>query len=229
MTRGEAIHGALEDFVELTADGLGPDAEAIFADALARALKSSAPWPAVRTLWSERILKIGRWFIDGEAERRQFAQPLAREVKGTMILPCGVTIVARADRIDRAPEGYAIYDYKTGSALKTSEVQTRYLQLPIEAAMAATGGFEGLAPAPVARLALIRLGDKEVIPLSADSATIEATLARLDALIRYYLQPQAGFVARLRPAWLGVAGDYDHLARHAEWADGDPSDTEPWA
>ena len=29
--------------------------------------------------------------------------------------------------------------------------------------------------------------------------------------------------------WLGVAGDYDHLARHAEWADGDPSDTEPWA
>ena len=30
-----------------------------------------------------------------------------------------------------------------------------------------------------------------------------------------------GFVARLRPQWLSWAGDYDHLARWGEWADGD--------
>ena len=174
-------------------------------------------------------MRAARWFLEGEAGRRAAGTPVAREIKGSHLLDgTNVTLVARADRIDRHPDGYAIYDYKTGSTPTKADARSRYLQLPIEAAIAAAGGFDGLAPSPATRLELIRFGgsEPEVIPLDTDPAALAATWARLGVLIGHYLDPAAGFVARLRPR--DCPGDYDHLARFGEWADGDEPDPEPW-
>ena len=117
LTRGNAIHEALDDFVTRTPGGLGPDAEALFRAAVREAFDAEAPWPAVNALWTARLMRAARWFLDGEAGRRAAGTPAAREIAGSRLLDgTGVTArYARADRIDRTPDGYAIYDYKSGS------------------------------------------------------------------------------------------------------------------
>ncbi|HVH01611.1 MAG TPA: double-strand break repair protein AddB [Amaricoccus sp.] len=230
LTRGTAIHAALDDFVTSTAAGLGADAEALFRAAVRDAFDREAPWPAVNAIWTARLMRTARWFLDGEARRRADAAPAARERRGRRALEgVGVTVTAVADRIDRTPDGYAIYDYKSGSTPSRGEARASYLQLPIEAAIAAAGGFDGLDAGPVARLEVIRFGgEPEVIGLDASPAAVAATWARLAALVGHYLDPATGFVARLRPGRLPFPGDYEHLSRLGEWADGDAPD-EGWA
>ena len=61
-----------------------------------------------------------------------------------------------------------------------------------------------------------------VVGLDSDPTLIELFCA----LVRHYQQPATGFVARLRPGRLTWPGDYDHLSRKGEWADGDAPDRE---
>jgi RecB family exonuclease len=231
LTRGNAIHAALDAFVTRTVDGLGPDAEAMFRAAIREAFDREAPWPAINAIWTAQLMRAADWFLEGEAGRRAVGVPAARERKGTRILDgTAVAVTAIADRIDRTADGYAIYDYKSGSTPTRAEALARYLQLPIEAAIAEAGGFAGLDPGPVARLELIRFGgDPEVIALDAGPEAVAATWTRLAALVGHYLDPGNGFVARLRPTRLPFPGDFDHLSRLGEWADGDDPDPEPWA
>ena len=64
----------------------------------------AAPWPAVNAIWTARLDRSARWFLDSEADRRARGAPAAREVEGRrdvdgLARPFAVT--ARADRIDR--------------------------------------------------------------------------------------------------------------------------------
>jgi ATP-dependent helicase/nuclease subunit B len=131
-------------------------------------------------------------------------------------------VTAKADRIDRAPDGrYAIYDYKSGSVPGDKEARAFHLQLPLEAAIAEAGGFEGLPPAPAAHLELIGLNGRNTLALDSDPASIARAWAHLAELVAHYQDPAQGFTARLRPQRLTYVSDYDHLARHGEWDDGD--------
>jgi ATP-dependent helicase/nuclease subunit B len=225
LARGTALHAILEAFLEATPDALPDDAAAILADEAARIL-AAVPWPAVRAVWSARLARVAPWLLATEAERRARARPLAREVAGRLVLASpDVTLSARADRIDRTPDGaYAIYDYKSGSLPSEKQLAAFHLQLPLEAAIARAGGFEGLPAAPAAHLELIGLGRGEARAI--DPGRAEPTLARLASLLSHYLDGEAGFTARLRPQRLAFAGDYDHLARLGEWSDGDPAPPE---
>ncbi len=223
LARGSALHAALEGFVAATLSG-APHADAT--DFLARvrpALAAAAPTPAARELWIARIARAADWFLEGEAERRAFAEPVALEARGRRALdglarPFDVT--AKADRIDRDPAGvYAIYDYKSGGVPSAAQARTFHLQLPLEAAIAAAGGFAGLAPGPTRRLQLIGLGARRTLDIDPDD--VDATWDRLRALIALYQDPATGFTARLRPALLAYASDYDHLSRCGEWSDAD--------
>ncbi len=221
LTRGSAIHAALEAFLAATAGDLPADAEGVFLRETARAIAAQAPWPAVRALWTSRLHRAAPWFLATEAERRARGAPLAREITGARSLdglaqPFAVT--AKADRIDRGPAGYAIYDYKSGGVPSAREARAFHLQLPLEGAIAASGGFPGLEPGPVAHLELIGLGARKTL---ADLPGPGETWDRLHRLIAAYLAPQTGFTARLRPQRLTYAGDYDHLSRRGEWADGE--------
>jgi ATP-dependent helicase/nuclease subunit B len=225
LTRGNAIHAALDRFLAATEAGLPADAEPLFAATVRDALAEAAPWPSVNAIWSARLARAARWFLDGEAERRARGAPAAREVKGRRDVgglkqPFAVT--ARADRIDRLPGGFAIYDYKSGSNPSAAEARAFYLQLPLEAAILAASGFEGLEAGPALHLELLKFGKQgETLPLDADPATLSTTWARLRALLAHYLDEANGFPARLRPQRLTWGSDYDHLSRKGEWADGD--------
>ena len=60
-------------------------------------------------------------------------------------------LTARADRLDRLADGrLAIIDYKTGAPPSNEEVLSLSPQLPLEALIARTGGFEGIGAAEVA-------------------------------------------------------------------------------
>jgi RecB family exonuclease len=230
LARGSALHAALEAFVAATADGLPANAEAVFADTTARILDEMAPWPAIRSIWAARLARAASWFLEGEAERRERGIPLAREVRGRRALggtPVRFEVSARADRIDRTPGGYAIYDYKSGNVPSEREAAAFHLQLPLEAAIAAAGGFEGLAAAPATHLELIGVGARKSLSVSASPDDIALTWQRLEKLIGYYLDPASAFVARLRPQRITYASDYDQLSRKGEWADGDPPETGP--
>jgi ATP-dependent helicase/nuclease subunit B len=232
LSRGSAIHAALDAFVTATAEGLPPDAEAVFRDEVARAMALAAPWPAVNAIWTARLHRSARWFLDGEAERRARALPAAREVRGRrdvegLARPFAVT--AKADRVDRTPEGgYAIYDYKSGSAPSQAEIAAHHLQLQIEAAIAAAGGFEGLPAGPAVHLEYLGINGRNRQPVEADATALATFWERFRRLVATYQDPATPFVARLRPLRLKYGSDYDHLSRLGEWADGDPPDEAGW-
>jgi ATP-dependent helicase/nuclease subunit B len=233
LLRGSALHEALDAFVTATESGLPPDATAAYAQAVADALDATVPWPATRALWTARLTRVADWFVAEERTRRARGAPAAREVRGRRPLdavPEPFTVTAKADRIDRTRDGsYAIYDYKSGGVPSDREARAFHLQLPLEGAIAAAGGFDGLPPGPPAHLELIGLNKRESRLLPADPAAIAEAWARLAELVAHYQAPEHGFVARLRPQRITYASDYDHLARYGEWGDGDEPEGGPEA
>lgn len=229
LARGSAIHGALEAFLRATEAGLPADARAVFDREVGKALAEAAPWPAVRAVWTARLCRSGDWFLAGEAARRARAAPAGREIRGRLAVPgldLPFTLVARADRIDRdADGGYAIYDYKSGGVPTAKAAAAQHLQLPLEGAIAAAGGFHPLPPGPATHLELIGIGARKALALTSDPGE---ALARLTEFLRAWQDPGLGYVARLRPGRLAFEGEFDHLSRLGEWSDGDPVDDTPW-
>ena len=79
------------------------------------------------------------------------------------------TLKARADRIDTGAGGIVITDYKSGANLKPLVARAKQgeaPQLPLEAAIAAVGGFTGIAAGRVALLRYISTSGGE--PPGAD-------------------------------------------------------------
>jgi inactivated superfamily I helicase len=225
--RGEVIHAVLERFVRDTADAL-PEGEAARARLLEVAdavLAEQVPWPDLRRVWRARLLRAADWFLAGEAARRAGGRPAAYEVKGEHRLETAagaLTLTAKADRIDLLADGSAaIYDYKTGQPPGPSDIgRGRSHQLHLQAAMLAAGAFEGLEALEARRGAYIGLtgsgdGGREVA-VEALAAEAPDHLRKVARLVARYLS-DAPFTARGRPGLAHPEGDYDHLARRAEW------------
>jgi ATP-dependent helicase/nuclease subunit B len=76
---------------------------------------------------------------------------------------------------------------------------------------------------PAGELTYLRLsGGREpgrVQPIKQDAAAQgEAALEGLKRLIARYGKAETPYLSRPRPQFLGLAGDYDHLARLGEWS-----------
>ena len=116
-------------------------------------------------------MRAARWFLDGEAERRAAGTPGGARDRGQ---PSSRRHRrhARRPRRPHRPHPRRLRDLRLQDRLDAdrSEAPRRYLQLPIEAAIAAAGGFDGLQAAPATRLELIRFGgsEPEVIPLDTE-------------------------------------------------------------
>ena len=103
-------------------------------------------------------------------------------------------------------------------------------QLTLEAAIAAAGGFPGVDAAPVSELAYVRVTGNEPpgenLPLNfkrdkqpvATAAVAQEALNALRTWVVRFDDQQTPYRSRPRPQFLDYAGDYDHLARVAEWA-----------
>ena len=197
-------------------------------------LAEDVPWPDLRRFWRARIERFAPWFIAGEAARRDAGHALGLEIRGEMDidLPAGpFRIVAKADRIDRLADGrYTIIDYKTGVLPTGTDIEQGISpQLPLEAVIAGSGGFSGIAANPVASLAYWKLsgGRKpaEIRQLQGDAmAAAEKARDGLVRLIAEFDNPGTPYRDRPRPAAAPKFSDYDHLSRVKEWSAGGPGD-----
>jgi ATP-dependent helicase/nuclease subunit B len=227
--RGQFIHAALDRFVRDYPDRLPPDAPARLRAIGLDCFGPMLDRPAVHAFWWPRFERIADWFLATEAERRERRRPLRTEVTGTLVLegPAGpFVLTARADRIDldRADGRLAIIDYKTGLPPSQAQVQAGFApQLPLEAAIAAAGGFEGIEARPTGELAFWRLSGGEpageIKALKGDPGQLaeDARLGLLN-LIRTFDDPDTPYRSQPRSGQAPAYSDYGHLARVAEWS-----------
>jgi len=229
LERGIALHDVLEKFIDETRDALPLDAETIFMSVARRVILANVPWPSIQHLWLARLQRSAGWFVATERERRDFALPFKREIKGVRTLSTvPFTLTAKADRLDlQAGGALAIYDYKAGTPPTEKQIRLFNKQLPLEAAIAHVGGFEGVAKTKVARMQLIGLNSGIIRSLELDDAAIEQLWQEFELLITAFHAETKGYPARARPELLDrYASDYDHLSRFGEWLDGDDTETE---
>lgn len=226
--RGAIIHEALARFTQAHPAQLPNDIEAALLREAETVLKEWTGHPRVAGFWLPRFERFATWFAETEPARRGPACTVAAEIKGRAIigpLDAPFTLTARADRIDIANGALVITDYKTGTPPSKQKVQAQTSpQLPLEAAIALAGGFEGIPQLPVNGLRYIRAsggepaGVESVVATSDSGQLAAETLKGINGLItRYDIEATPYAVAR-RAEFRYDFDDYAHLARVAEWS-----------
>ena len=226
--RGILIHRALERFLAAYPERPPEEAEAAVLEAGREVFDALRARPGLHAFWWPRFERIARWFAQADADRRRDTVHAWAEVRGKLALDAAAgpfRVTATADRIDRlADGGLAILDYKTGAVPQAKALALGFApQLPLEAAIAEAGGFEGVPAGSPRSLAFWRLtgGEPpgEARPVRGDAATLAgAALAGLARLIAAFDDPQTPYAAIPRAGWAPRYNDYLHLARVKEWA-----------
>jgi ATP-dependent helicase/nuclease subunit B len=228
LERGNALHKALELFVAAYPGELPPDAAARLIEIAERVFAEMKIPQAVLALWRARLPSAARWFVEAfERPRRAVITESWLERTGRLVFdaPGGpFELRGVADRIDRRADGTAaVIDYKTG-ALPQKNWTATFLtpQLPLEGAILAKGGFDGVPKMDVGELLYVKLsgGARPGEPRELENAPAlpDAALAKLQGLVALFDDPTMPYVPRVRPRTLDQQGDYDHLARVREWA-----------
>jgi ATP-dependent helicase/nuclease subunit B len=234
--RGSFIHKALELFSAAHRERRPDDPLARLLECGREAFGEALARPGVEAFWWPRFVRIAQWFVAEEGAQRARITPLGAEAKGRLELdaPGGAfTLTARADRIERDEAGkLVIIDYKTGTPPREAlVVQGLSPQLPLEAAIAMAGGFEGIAATPVGELAYWRLsggrpaGIIHPVKAAADTLANDAR-AGLERLIARFDDPETPYPSHPRPEAPPAGKDYDHLARLGEWGSAGTGDDE---
>ena len=226
--RGTMIHAALDAFLRAHPDELPADAlaaikvqgELAFGEALSR--------PGVWAFWWPRFERIADWFLETEKDYRTLIGTTYAEVEGKLSFdaPAGpFELVAKADRVDLLIDGsLSIIDYKTGGLPRAKDISLGFSpQLPLEAAMAAAGAFDGVLAGAVSQLEFWRLtgGDPagERRPAGKEIKAL-ATVAYegLKALIAKFDDPATAYLSQPDPEHATSYADFNHLARVQEWS-----------
>ncbi len=220
LLRGTVVHRAMEVFMR---EGLPLDAPGT-ADRLLRTaaevFATDCAWPVSRQLWLAQLARAVPSLLEEEVERQAQAKPSHFELKGEITVEgLGVTLVAKADRIDIAPDGTAvILDYKTGRVPSEKQQKLFAKQLLLMAAMAERGAFGPLGPVRVGAAAFVGLGsERKVVKAPLGEVTAEATWTELQSLLRTWMDPARGYSSRMTIEREEEEGPYDHLARFGEW------------
>ncbi len=223
--RGNLAHEALDQFIKTYGDRLPDDAyeklleigHAVYAPLLDR--------PAIWGFWWPRFRQAARWFIAQQRQRAGTYQLLATEVSAALALPdthAPFILTAKADRIDRSADGQLeIIDYKSGALPSDRQIAAGYApQMPLQGWLAEQGAFQGVPAAAVAALSYWPIKglqqDQKIKTVGDPAARIAQAIAGLSQLVDAFANPQMPYLSSLRPK-SARPGDYDHLARVAEW------------
>ncbi len=244
--RGTILHEAFSEFTRAEPGTLPPDALEKLIAAGQRAFAALDDKPGLHAVWWPRFLRAAEWLIGEERELRAEIERIFSETSGAIEFDAGgrmFRLTARADRIDRRSNGAAaIMDYKTGSPPTSKQALTGLApQLPLEAAIAKSGGFaEAGAIARIAGILVLALSGGHppgrLVSLDPAEAVREAktirdalkirtcddladvALQKTQELIRVFADGDTPYLSVPRPQWRGRFGDYDHLARIKEWS-----------
>lgn len=228
--RGNIIHKAVATFVEKH-DPHAPDA---FETLIALGRTGFEPFwsfPDVRAIWWPRFEKIAHWFIGWERQRRAGLKRTLTERKGLLewqtIEHRDFTLSGRADRLDEFADGrFAVVDYKTGVIPTAKQLQSGISpQLPLEAAMLAAGCFKDAAGESSHYLYVQLTGrgeggsQEDIVLKDTDAAKVaQESLRQLKAMIDGFENEASPYRPGTHPKFRRRPnGDYDHLARFAEW------------
>lgn len=233
--RGTLYHRIIERFVAEGHDPADPRAfEAMLG--IVDTLFDAERLPVhIDIVWRQRFAGVGRAFIAWERERRPEIRKTLTEARGRIELPNGITLTGVADRIDLKGGDHAdIIDYKTG--LSPSVAQARSLldpQLALEAAALRAGAFRDAGRLMPENLLYVRLKPADALLVdqvnnelngrgdNKKSATdlADQSIEELGRFVEALRSGERGYVSRLIPAQQNdFGGEYDHLARVAEWS-----------
>ncbi|MCC0042705.1 MAG: double-strand break repair protein AddB [Rhodobiaceae bacterium] len=235
--RGTLVHEALARFVRTGEVTSGADAAARLEQHFEAVMQEQGIAGHTRALWRPRLKRIAQWFAEFESDlRRDGRHTAATEVEGRMSLaaPGGdFVLTARADRIDILGNGQlAVMDYKTGEPPTLNQVKAGLaLQLTLEAAIAADGGFDTVVAATPGELMYLRLsggtpaGERRMIAPSKDGDSADelarAGLDRFRNIIAKLDDPAMPYRPRIAAKMLRDDESFDHLSRFREWSTAD--------
>jgi ATP-dependent helicase/nuclease subunit B len=235
--RGTAIHAALESLTKgpiTHPSAIEGRLTVLLQEALEEAGYSGVALAGDMIRLKPAIAAFAAW----ERERRPLIAQTYIENRGEITLdtPHGkLTLSARADRIDRTKEGPVdVIDYKTGSPPSGKQVQTFLAsQLPITGLIVANGGFESLGERATSALIYFRFGSskpgatqagwigratEELQKEPSPASLIQKAQEGLFSLLEKHSQESTPYLSKPRPQFANEYGDFDHLARRAEWA-----------
>lgn len=230
--KGEIFHDLLGRFASAINAGAPIDPARLIAEADDAFDRLAAP--ELVLFWRARFRRIAAAMAGFERTRRDDGRRVLVEIDGVLTFPApagGFTLTARADRVEWLPDtSFAVVDYKTGSPPGPKEVRVGFApQLPLEAAMIARGAFTeaglpgGGAPSELLYLRLKggspAIEEKSVAgrDVPAPEVLAETAFTGLQGLISAFDDPAQGYRSLRAPKFQRFAGDYDHLARAAEW------------
>ncbi|MCA1493373.1 double-strand break repair protein AddB [Sinorhizobium alkalisoli] len=239
--RGSLYHRIVERFVKGGFDASSPQGEEAMARLIKEAFDEERLPAHIDTVWRPRFEAVARAFLFWERERRPGIAKSFTEVAAAMDIGLAdIMLTGIADRLDRLRNGTVdIIDYKTGSSPSAKEARALLdPQLALEAAALKAGAFGALGPETPHSLSYVRLkpGSRFAVDTvnnesskARDTKTAdqlaEESLAELRKLLGALLSGRYGFASRLIvQKERDYGGEYDHLARVAEWATADGED-----
>jgi ATP-dependent helicase/nuclease subunit B len=226
LHRGQVLHGLMER----TAGEAAPDWDTHMRELMDEIGLSEG----YLTIWSRTLDSLVEGYprlVAAFSEVGRFALAEAK-AEWTFALDGGeVVIRGIPDRVDLCTDGSAsIVDYKTGETPTTKQTKTFSLQLFVLGLMAEAGAWPQIGAVRVSRLTYVPLTkpeekgwpfvDKHSIGPDTIDEELDEVRRRLPAFIASFVCGTAPFPSKPRPFWTKDFGDYDHLARRGEWADG---------
>ncbi len=189
-------------------------------------------FPELIALWWPRFEKIARWFVATEADSRADVVERIVEGNGEMAVTPDFTLSARADRLDVPRDGtLAIIDYKTGTpprreggafafAAASARGADRARRRLRRVSAAASPSGSNTTGSPAAAKGRARRPQRAERTATLAARRSPRPRSGLRALVAYFAKPDADYLSRKMPKRGRVfVGDYDHLARVAEWID----------
>ena len=242
--RGTIIHEAFDAFARTVPQALPADALEKLLAAGKEAFARIADYPELRALWWPRFVRAAEWLVGEEEELRKDIDRVFGEENGSLKFDMGgreFTLTTRADRIDLRNDGsIAVIDYKTGTPPSLAQAMSGLApQMPLEAAIAKSGGFKALKAASIAEIIILNLAgghppgkvvridpakakggarDSAGNPIMTCDELADAARSNLEVLIRVFAKAETPYLSVPRPKWRGRFGKYDHLARIKEWS-----------
>ncbi|TCM54840.1 ATP-dependent helicase/nuclease subunit B [Rhizobium sp. PP-F2F-G48] len=238
--RGTIYHAIVERFAKSAVDPATAEAQIVMKELIDAAFDEQRLPVHIDVIWRPRFAAVGRAFIDWEISRKDgIRQSFLERYAKFQVGVADIELTGMADRIDIGPDGEAvIVDYKTGASPSVKEARALLdPQLPLEAAALKAGAFDTVGKRHPASLLYVRLkpGDRfevdevnnegrakgDVEPKTAEMLADES-LAQFTGLLRALQSGQRGFASRvIVQKEKSYGGEYDHLARVAEWSTAD--------